>query len=94
MSRATYPTLRERVRAVLLAADPPFKARQDTIPGLLSGGTFDLISGVGVTVRVEWWDATDEDRRVLLESFAGALRKAGFTVDDRGDRVWVAPPDG
>ena len=85
-----YTTLRERVRDALLAAN--FKARQDTIPGLLSGGTFDLISGAVIAVRVEWWDAPEAEKRALLESFAAALGAAGFQVHDRGDVLYVEEP--
>ena len=87
----TYPTLRERVRAVLLAAG--FKAREDTIPGLLSGGTFDLISGAGVRVSVSWWDSAPDERRALLGRFAAALRDTGMAVADQGDRLYVAEPE-
>lgn len=86
----TYPTLREQVRDVLAAAG--FASREDTIPGLLSGGTFDLTSGTGVRVRVEWWDSAAEDRRALLGRFGGALRDAGLEAEDRGDGLYVAEP--
>ena len=81
----TYPTLRERVRAVLLAAG--FKDREDALPTYSSGGTFDLTSGAGVRVSVSWWDSTPDERRTLLERFAGALEDAGMAVADQGDRL-------
>ena len=84
----TYPTLRERVRAVLLAAE--FKDRDGTLPTYSSGGTFDLTSGAGVRVSVSWWDSTPGQRRELLARFAAALD--GFTVEDQGDRLFVAEP--
>lgn len=87
----SYPTLRERVRDVLLAAG--FKARQDTIPAYSSGGTFDLTSGAVVRVQVSWWDATPDQERVLLESFAAALEQDGFTVTRRDDVLLVVRPE-
>ena len=67
-----------------------FKGREDTIPALSSGGTFDLRSGVGVLVTVEWWDAGEDERARLLARFAVALRDAGLEVEDRGDGLYVA----
>ena len=87
----TYPTLRERVRDVLLAAG--FKARETTLPTYTAGGTFDLTSGAGVRVQVSWWDSTPDERRALLEEFAAALSSAGFQVDDRGDSLYVEEPE-
>ena len=87
----TYPTLRERVRDVLLAAG--FGSRERLVPFYKTGGTFDLTSGVGVRVQVSWWDATPDERRALLESFAAALGAAGFVVEDRGDVLYVAKPE-
>ena len=86
----TYPTLRERVRAVLLAAG--FEAREDTLPVYPGGGTFDLTSGAGVRVTVAWWDSAADERRALLERFAGALEDAGMDVADQGDRLYVEEP--
>ena len=87
----TYPTLRERVSAVLL--DAGFSEYGDTLPTHSSQGTFDLTAGAGVQVEVAWWDAGYWDRRELLESFAEALRDAGFTVEDRGEALYVAEPE-
>lgn len=86
----TYPTLRERVEAALLAAG--FQAYGQPVPTKASGGTFDLTAGVGVLVEVAWWDTGYWERRALLERFAVALRDAGFGVEDRGDRLYVAVP--
>ena len=86
----TYPTLRERVRDVLLAAG--FQAYGEPIPTKGTRGTFDLTSGVGVRVEVAWWDAGYWDRRRLLEEFAYALERH-FRVEDRGDSLYVEEPD-
>lgn len=87
----TYPTLRERVRSVLL--DAGFAAREETLPTYAGGGTFDLTSGAGVRVSVSWWDSTPDQRRALLGRFAAALEAAGFDVDDRGEALYVAVPE-
>lgn len=87
----TYPTLREQIRAVLLAAG--FKAREDTLPTAGSGGTFDLVSGVGVEVRVAWWDVTDGQRWDLLGEFRSALDAAGFVVTPGKKGLYVAVPE-
>ena len=87
----TFPTLRERVRGVLLGAG--FAAYEDTLPTHASRGTFDLTAGAGVQVEVAWWDAGYWDRRALLEGFAAALRHAGFVVEDRGEALFVAEPE-
>ena len=87
----TYPTLRERVRDVLLGAG--FAAREDTLPAYASGGTFDLTSGAGVRVAVAWWDSAPGQRRELLARFAAALEGAGMVVADQGDRLYVAEPE-
>lgn len=86
-----YPTLRERVSAVLLAAG--FAAREDTLPTYSTGGTFDLTAGAVVRVSVSWWDATPDQKRKLLGRFAVALERAGFTVTARGDILLVAEPE-
>ena len=86
----SYPTLRERVRDVLLAAN--FKAREDTLPTLSSRGTFFLKPGAGLAVEVHWWDSSDGDRRALLLRYARALADAGFVVDDGGDKLYVTAP--
>lgn len=86
----TYPTLRQLVEAVLL--DAGFRPYSD-LPTRNSGGTFDLIHGAGLEVHVQWWDVTDEEKRSLLERFADALVEAGFDVEDRGDRMYVAAAD-
>ena len=87
----TYPTLKEQVTAVLLAAD--FKAREDTLPTYRTRGTFSLTSGAGVRVAVSWWDSTPGQRRELLGRFAAVLRDARFTIEDQGDRLFVAEPE-
>ena len=87
----TYPTLREKVKAVLLAAK--FKAYEHTIPTRRSGGTFYLKSGVGVAVYIEWWDASNLECRAALLRFAAALRDAGLVVEDRGEALYVAEPE-
>lgn len=83
----TYPTLRERVRAVLLAAG--FAAREDTLPTFATRGTFDLTSGAGVRVSVSWWDSTPDQRRELLARFDAALEAAGMVVADQGEWLHV-----
>ena len=87
----SYPTLRERVRSVLLAAG--FHAYGEPVPTKGTRGTFDLTSGIGVRVEVAWWDAGYWDRRRLLGEFAAVLSSAGFTVEDRGDSLYVEEPD-
>lgn len=87
----TYPTLRERVEAVLERAG--FKAYDTTLPTYSSRGVFFLKPGVGVTVEVLWWDSSEGDIRALLLRFAAALRDAGLVVEDRGDRLYVEEPE-
>lgn len=86
-----YPTLRERVRCVLL--DAGFKDREDTLPTYATRGTFTLTSGAGVAVAVSWWDSAPDQRRALLESFAGVLEGAGFVVERREGALYVAVPE-
>jgi hypothetical protein len=82
--------LRERVAACLGAAG--YLDRAGNLPVEHGPGTFTLTAGVGVRVEVAWWDRGDGERRVLLERFAVALAAAGFTVEDRGDTLYVAEP--
>ena len=87
----TYPTLREQVRAVLLAEG--FKAREDTIPSYNTGGTFDLVSGAGVEVRVAWWDATGAQQWELLGRMRETLDAAGYEVTPGRIGLYVAEPE-
>ena len=88
---SSYPTLRERVESCLsLAGFSPYSGR---LPTKRSGGTFLLGSGAGVSVSVEWWDSSAEERRKLLERFAAALEAGGFAVTRDGDALYVAPPE-
>jgi hypothetical protein len=83
----TEPIPRERIIAALESAG--FTHSEHRIPVKESGGMFSVIQGAGATVRVEWWDTGDDERRELLDRFAEALREAGFQVEDRGDRLYV-----
>lgn len=83
-------TLKQEITRVLLAAG--FKAREDTVPYYGTGGTFEVVAGAGAEVRVAWWDASDEEKRALLERFAVALREAGIETEDRGTGLYVAQP--
>ena len=81
-------TLKQEITRVLLAAN--FKDRETRLPIYDRGGCFEVIAGVGAEVRVAWWDASDWDRRKLLERFAVALEAAGFEVEDRDQALYVA----
>lgn len=82
--------LRDRITAALTAAG--FKARDDYVPAYATGGTFALVTGVGVRIGAEWWSACPLERAGLLGRFAVALCAAGFTVEDRGEFLYIDDP--
>jgi hypothetical protein len=81
-------TLKDRITAILVAAG--FPNSLDTEHS--HGPAFVVTAGVGATVGIMWWNASDHMRELLLTQYEAPLRAAGLPVVNRGNILYVAEP--
>jgi hypothetical protein len=83
----TTTTLKDRITSVLAANGfteySPFASGHTPM--------FDVAEGVGAAVNLSW-EASPEDRALMLTKYENRLRENGLTVENRGHYLYVHEP--